>query len=913
MKKKNYYEILDLSLEPFEINCAKVVAKLKARAEAEKWVSTPTDGDILLLELSQTFEQVVAALSDPATLRKLAQEAYKNECDRVKYRLKQAEIKGCVAENIFRNICNNCKLKAETVQALAAECHIRITALGQPYPTSALEPCNVVQPIGSAMSLVIAPETSNVLMRLHKVLIAAGKTSIYDYWGCSENVSFDELKKVKEIERGKDQKQHSNKKKYTSIIYQRIYEIADGFFQTEEKRHKSDEAWKIYLASKPILDCLPDYIEGGKPSTISAEYYTKLLDSLCKAGLSRKNAEWLLYRKCCIANKVRFPWQSAHMECPACKAKNDAEAIRCVSCGMQFKVDCPLCGSLSDPQADKCSKCHNRMTNIRKQHKELDELRDRTKNGEWDKVLERLAVILKNYPKFSSAMQLQQEVQAALDAVILQQVQAPAIRSVSSTGSALRVEWEKVLYRGKALDALPDSRKTAIHYILRKKQNGVPQHERDGEAVESFGKVSPYTDSRVQPGVFYTYAVFALVGEQVLRGSTAGGLVLPTPQLRVRMGSGQADISWNALPPGWQATLTRREGAVPKSAADGTRLPVASRATSYQDKGLENGRKYGYLLVFKRDGGSESVSAGAVGTPASPPPELKLTHWEFEQTATGLRINRKELPGAEKVCWYVGRELPGPVGSMCSPTQCKGVVEENGHNCAVLRRVTAAGNYILPLVVKGDMALICSPRHGGVAGLRVRRDAYDIELSWDWPDACRKATIVYSHSSFPDGADDVMADGHLTVQREGNEQTARRILPDIGNKPCRICIYAHLSDGDKPLLSEARKLCSVVPRELRRVQCSVKGAPGKTCYFVIRSNKPGIPKLEVRCGHGALPFSPTEGRQALRIPASQDMSCKVELPQELTQKEGTCFMPFLCDETAASETLLILDRKSLTI
>lgn len=910
MKKKNYYEILDLSLEPFEINCAKVVAKLKARAEAEKWASTPQDGDILLRELSETFEKVVAALSDPATLRKLAQEAYKNECDRVKYRLKQAEIKGCVAENIFRNICNNCKLKAETVQGLAAECHIRITTLGQPYPTSALEPCNAkVPPKGGVMGIVISRD----MIRLHSLLVVAEKKSIYDYWECRENVSFDELSKI----RTKENTQVRNlpdKQKLAVIIKAGIATIGDKLFANEEKRHKSDEAWKIYLASKPILDCLPDYIEGGKPSTISAEYYTKLLDSLCKAGLSRENAEWLLYKKCCADSNVRFPWQSAHMECPACKAKNDAEAIRCVSCGMQFKVDCPRCGALSDPQADKCSKCSNRMTNIRQQHKELDELRYRTKNGELDKVQERLTVILKNYPKFSSAMQLQQEVQAALDAVILQHVQAPAIRSVSNAGSALRVEWEKVLYRGRALDVLPDSRKTPIRYVLRKKQNGVPQHERDGEAVEHFGKSSPYTDSQVQPGVFYTYAVFALVGERVLRGSTAGGLVLPTPRLQIRMGSGQADISWNNLPPGWQATLTRREGAVPKSAADGTMLPVASRATSYRDKGLENGRKYGYLLVFKRDGGSEAVSAGASGTPASPPPELKPNQWKYEQTATGLRISRSELPGAEKVYWYVGKELPGAVGSMCSPAQCKGIVEENGHHCAVLRRVSAAGNYILPLVVKGDMALICSPRHGGVDGLRVRRDDYDIELSWNWPDACHKATVVYSHSSFPEGVDDVMADGSLTVQRENNESTARRILPDIGNKPCHICIYAHLSGaGFEPLLSDARKQCSVVPGELRRVQCSVKGSAGKTCYFVIRSNKPGIPELEVRCGHGALPFSPTEGKQALRIPASQGTSCRVELPQELTQKEGNCFMPFLCDEAAASDTLLILDRKSLTI
>lgn len=909
MKKKNYYEILDLSLEPFEINCAKVVAKLKARAEAEKWSSTPQDGDILLRELSETFEKVVAALSDPATLRKLAQEAYKNECERVKYRLKHAAIKGCVAENIFRNICNNCKLKAETVQGLAAECNIRITTLGQPYPVSVLEPSNAkVPPKGGVMGIVISRD----MMRLHKLLVVAEKKSIYDYWGCSENVSFDELSKI----RTKENTQVRNlpdKQKLEVIIKAGIAAIADKFFANEEKRHKSDEAWKIYLTSKTILDCLPGYIEGGAPSTISAEYYTKLLDSLCEAGLSRENAEWLLYKKCCADCNVRFPWQATHMECPTCKAKNDAEAIRCVSCGMQFKVDCPRCGALSAPQADKCRKCSNRMTTIRQHHKELDELRYLTKNGEFGKVQERLKAILKNYPKFTSALQLQQEVQAALDAVILQQVQAPAILAVKNAGSALRVEWEKVLYRGNALDVLPDSRQTPIRYILRKKQNGVPRHERDGEAVEPFGKVSPHTDSQVQPGVYYTYAVFALVGEQVLRGNTAGGLVLPTPQLRIRMGNGQADISWNSLPPGWQATLTRREGAVPKSAADGIRLPVASRATSYTDKELENGRKYGYLLVFKRDGGSESVSAGGSGTPASPPPELKLTHWEYEQSATELRISRSELPGAEKVYWYVGRELPGPVGSMCSLAQCVGAIEEKERHSAVLHQVSAAGNYILPLVVKDDMALVCSPRHGGVDGIGVRRDAYDIELSWDWPAACHKATILYSHTSFPEGIDDVMADGQLTVQRKGNERTARQILSDIGIKPCRICIYAHLSDGGEPLLSEARKLCSVAPGDIRRVRCSVKGTAGKSCQFVVRSNKPGIPELEVRCGHGALPFSPQEGKPALRIPASQGTSCMVEIPQELTHKSGNCFMPFFCDETAASETLLILDRKSLTI
>lgn len=76
MKKRNYFEILNLSLDPLETNVDNALARLK-QCTAE-WSSAPQD-DVLRKTWMEAVPEMEKALSNPQSLQKQAEEALKNE------------------------------------------------------------------------------------------------------------------------------------------------------------------------------------------------------------------------------------------------------------------------------------------------------------------------------------------------------------------------------------------------------------------------------------------------------------------------------------------------------------------------------------------------------------------------------------------------------------------------------------------------------------------------------------------------------------------------------------------------------------------------------------------------------------------------------------------------------------------
>ena len=189
MKKRNYFEILNLSLDPLETNVDNALARLK-QCTAE-WSSAPQD-DVLRKTWMEAVPEMEKALSNPQSLQKQAEEALKNEQKRVRNFLQNAAVDGQISRAIFRNICNNVQLEIDSVSSLADEQGIVISSQAVDKSCKALsvppQPAN-----GHPVYLISA---SRDIQKLKCCLEAAGKASIYEYLNCKNSLSPEQLLKI---------------------------------------------------------------------------------------------------------------------------------------------------------------------------------------------------------------------------------------------------------------------------------------------------------------------------------------------------------------------------------------------------------------------------------------------------------------------------------------------------------------------------------------------------------------------------------------------------------------------------------------------------------------------------------------------------------------------------------------------
>lgn len=899
MKKRNYFEILNLSLDPLETNVDNALARLK-QCTAE-WSSAPQD-DVLRKTWMEAVPEMEKALSNPQSLQKQTEEALKNEQKRVRNFLQNAAVDGQISRAIFRNICNNVQLEIDSVSSLADEQGIVISSQAVDKSCKALsvppQPAN-----GHPVYLISA---SRDIQKLKCCLEAAGKASIYEYLNCKNSLSPEQLLKINS-DKSREPNKGGSANNPVNTIKVEITTIGAKYFKNEESKKRYDYAWRGQEICERVFAAFPNYVEGS-PGTISPIYYTRLYDTLCAEGLDSTDAQWLVYRRCCQGkDKVPFPWQEQFTECPKCKSRNEANSSRCSQCGELFRIMCPKCGKFIQASSSKCH-CGTRFDAARKVYESLEKCGNslRGSSKELDTAQKEIQGILRSFPDYVPARKLLDELGKAKTVKLLDTLEPPSIKSVRASGKALEIVWIKARHQGNELDRLPDANGTPINYMLRRKRNGIPVGPDDGEALGG-SAASPCTDKLAKPGVEYGYAVFAVVNKRILKGLAGGkGMVLPEADFHVSMGDGRARLTWCALPAGWSAALIRKEGGEPESINDGTRLPVDGGSNSFHDTGLTNGRQYGYLLVL-RDSGHE-LTARASGTPQLPPPILEPDQWNYKCLGTDIHIHWELPSGADEVRWMISDKMPIAPGSIVTANRFKTVGEtDKGAQVTILREINLCGKFLIPLVIKGDTALICTGRHGGLQNLRLRRNPGRIYLQWTWPEGCSEVTVAYGNKSFAENPDDLNVNEIRTCKRNGFEQAHELIIPVMEDKDYYFSVFMQVGSMSSSSWSAPRNVYSPAPGGGNRVNCRI-AKRGQGWVFEVKSKK-GIPAMEIRCARRVFPLSRQDGKKALAVEASGQSRVSVPIPDNMVAA-GNCFMPFVSGD---SHYDLIFNRKSLSM
>lgn len=362
----------------------------------------------------------------------------------------------------------------------------------------------------------------------------------------------------------------------------------------------------------------------------------------CRHSSEFRTREQAVRGKCAVCGAPLY------VECPKCKNKVPASADRC-SCGfliseMQFFDDYvkEALFALKEMNLSEASRQLENAENAYPGHPQLAALRSQVKaeiekykkpltelsnliaaglfskaqalltnitatnpqlkvEAERKVISEKLAEAQRKMPPIHASdaekanrcvevLQIVKDYQPALDMIVSLRPKAPAnlAGSVSSGGKlTCTLSWHSAGDKG-------------VTYQVVRKQNGTPKRAADGEVLAKDLTTLQYTDTTLQPGICYGYAVFAS-----RYGAFSDPAVcevenfseLDQAKLQAIAEDRSCRFSW-VLPVNCVGVrILRATNAIPpENPVSGVTVVSNNASGSFQDKSLANGTRYGYRL-----------------------------------------------------------------------------------------------------------------------------------------------------------------------------------------------------------------------------------------------------------------------------------------------------------------------------
>lgn len=432
------------------------------------------------------------------------------------------------------------------------------------------------------------------------------------------------------------------------------------------------------------------------------------------------------------------------------------------------------------------------------------------------------------------------------------------------------------------------SRRPIIYRVLRRAESQAAG-AREGELVgETPGDSLP--DSSAEPGVAYTYLVYAVSEGQPSRQPARYGPVLALGEvgdLKARAADKQVSLSWK--PPGRvkRIEVRRALGEAPpaphEAKAQGLppgELLATPSLSALEDNGLENERTYGYRVccVFVGPDGKEVTTAGEVttATPSAPPPllrDLEATHGQ------GLRLAWKGAASAKPLVLRA-KALPKlPAGQLLNLVE----LERLGTR---LTRVAAAEAVDPAPSVKEPFYLLFSTNrmHATYCGraqfvelteLSARVEPERVLLEWAWPPNCRAVRISR-------GCQDDPARGK-TIAREGDAPRGRLELPTekLSHGTHQFHVRCLLPSEEKMRAAgEGHTATFRVEKRVRLSWSLERGRKGSTLVVRAEGGLGGLTRLKLMGKINRLPESADDGRPLVdwKPPRDEDVDSQLRLP-----------------------------------
>ncbi len=335
---------------------------------------------------------------------------------------------------------------------------------------------------------------------------------------------------------------------------------------------------------------------------------------------------------------------------------------------------------------------------------------------------------------------------------------APAEVTACWLGSTLRFTWSAVKARGK------------LSYVIIRKKNGVPSNQNDGDQIAET-TITRADDSNVSPGIPYYYAIFTVRAKTASKTFAISGpnlLATDVSHIEYHSGNRQVSIKWRPPPGSSLVEVWRKEGLAPTRRGEGKKITVSGN--TILDPGLENERRYGYLIVAKyphpEDTSRAIYSKGIsiLATPVAPPKpitDLKAQHNEHTVFLSWTPPNTEKAHVQIRQTQSMPNFSSGQIISINDTDRFGDPIPTTTAGQTQTTLKTQGRIYFVPLSIIAETAVLGEPvtitTLDEVKDLRSIRNGNSIILSWQWPLGAKEILITFHHDRYPKSPDDESA------------------------------------------------------------------------------------------------------------------------------------------------------------
>ncbi len=292
--EKNYYEILELPLEPLLRDTRAIPSHIDQ--QIMKWNRHITGPKATLYkryrELAPTMRE---ALTNPATLRQQGNKALENEQTAIcRFATRIAGAGGSISAAVFGNIVHkHPKLSEESILKLIVNTGIRIEEAGTVSDLTSAPPA---PPAGMKLPM------AQLLDKLLDNLPILEKSSVYELLGCREHDSLERISQAISSFRNSIVTRQGAAKDAANQLGM----ILPQLFADDASRKGFNYEIHRHIARKKLLEEIKILLSVDPP-VLHRETYENFVEELKKEGLNHDEAVWFVYDECCVKRKAPFP------------------------------------------------------------------------------------------------------------------------------------------------------------------------------------------------------------------------------------------------------------------------------------------------------------------------------------------------------------------------------------------------------------------------------------------------------------------------------------------------------------------------------------------------------------------------------------------------------------------------------